>query len=78
LPPRPLDSTPLADGFHLPAEWEPQERCYMIWPERTDNWRLGARPAQAAFTSVAAAVARSEPVTMLVSARQWEHARAVG
>jgi agmatine deiminase len=77
LPPHPLDSTPLADGFHLPAEWEPQEHCYMIWPERTDNWRLGAGPAQAAFAAVAAAVARSEPVTMLVSARQWEHARAV-
>ena len=77
MPPRTLDSTPPADGFDMPAEWEPQEHCYLIWPERTDNWRLGAEPAQAAFAAVAAAVARSEPVTMLVSARQWEHARAV-
>jgi len=77
LPARSLESTPRADGFHMPAEWEPHERCYLIWPERTDNWRLGAQPAQEAFTAVAAAVARSEPVTMLVSARQWEHARAV-
>jgi agmatine deiminase len=60
----------------MPAEWEPHERCYLIWPERTDNWRLGAKPAQGAFTAVADAIARHEPVTVLASARQWEHARA--
>ncbi len=48
----------------------------MIWPERPDNWRLGAKPAQAAFTEVATAIARYEPVTMLVSARQFAQARA--
>jgi len=76
LPTRALDSTPLADGFHMPAEWEHHDRCYLIWPERTDNWRSGAGPAQAAFVAVAEAVATSEPVTMLASARQWERARA--
>jgi len=60
----------------MPAEWEPHDRCYMIWPERADNWRLGAQPAQEAFTAVAEAVARSEPVTMLASSTQWERARA--
>jgi agmatine deiminase len=71
-----IDATPLADGFHMPAEWEPQDRCYMVWPERPDNWRLRAVPAQATFTAVAEAVAKSEPVTMLASANQWERARA--
>jgi agmatine deiminase len=60
----------------MPAEWEPHDRCYMIWPERPDNWRMGARPAQEAFAAVAEAVAQSEPVTMLASAHQWERARA--
>jgi agmatine deiminase len=60
----------------MPGEWEPHERCYLVWPERTDNWRSGAKPAQAAFLEVAEVIARSEPVTMLTSARQWEHARA--
>jgi agmatine deiminase len=59
----------------MPAEWEPHDRCYLIWPERTDNWRWGARPAQGTFAAVAEAVARSEPVTVLVSAGEWEHAR---
>ena len=71
-----IAATPHADGFHMPAEWEPQDRCYMVWPERPDNWRLQAAPAQATFTAVAEAVARSEPVTMLASADQWERARA--
>ncbi len=60
----------------MPAEWDRHERCYLVWPERSDTWRLGAKPAQGAFLAVAEAVARSEPVTLLASARQWEHARA--
>jgi agmatine deiminase len=40
----------------------------MVWPERTDNWRLGARPAQQAFAAVTAAISESEPVTMVRNA----------
>ena len=44
-----IDSTPKADGFRMPGEFEPHAGCWMIWPERPDNWRLGAKPAQHAF-----------------------------
>nr|MBO2510287.1 agmatine deiminase [Gammaproteobacteria bacterium] len=71
-----LSSTPRADGFRMPAEWEPHSQTWMIWPERPDNWRLGGKPAQAAFTAVAKAIARFEPVTVCVSAGQYENARA--
>ncbi len=71
-----LDSTPRADGFRMPAEWEPHVQTWMIWPERPDNWRLGGKPAQAAFATVARAIARFEPVTVGVSAGQYENARA--
>jgi agmatine deiminase len=74
---RPLDSTPAADGFRMPAEWEPHAGCWMAWPERPDNWRDGAGPAQAAYAAVAGAIAASEPVTMAVSDRQFETARAL-
>jgi agmatine deiminase len=73
---RPLDSTPAADGFRMPAEWEPHAGCWMAWPERRDNWRLGAEPAQAAFAEVASAIAASEPVTIAVSDGQFDRARA--
>ncbi len=69
-----LDTTPRADGFRMPAEWEPHARTWMLWPERPDNWRLGAKPAQAAFVAVAHAIARFEPVTVGVSAAQYENA----
>jgi agmatine deiminase len=71
-----VDSTPAADGFRMPAEWEPHDGCWMVWPERPDNWRWGAKPAQAAFAAVADAIQVSEPVTMAVSAAQFEHCRA--
>ena len=72
---RTLQSTPRRDGFRMPAEFEPHAGTWMIWPERPDNWRLGARPAQQAFVAVAGAIAASEPVTVGASARQFENAR---
>lgn len=71
-----LHSTPRDDGFYMPAEWAPQTQTWMIWPERPDNWRLGGKPAQAAHVAVAKAIARFEPVTVAVSAGQYENARA--
>ena len=72
-----LRSTPVQDGFHMPAEFETHAGCWMLWPVRNDVWRSEAEPAQAAFTSVAAAIARFEPVSMGVSARQFQHARSL-
>ena len=71
-----LASTPRADGFYMPAEWASQKQIWMIWPERPDNWRLGAKPAQAAFADVARAIAEFEKVTVGVSAAQFDNARA--
>ena len=74
---RTLASTPAADGFHMPGEFEPHRRCWMLWPERPDNWRDAARPAQLAFAQVAAAIARFEPVTVGALAAQLATARAL-
>ena len=69
-----LHTLPAEDGFHMPAEWSPHQQTWMLWPERTDNWRLGAKPAQLAFAAVARAIAHFEPVTVGVSAAQYENA----
>jgi agmatine deiminase len=74
---RTVDSTPAADGFRMPAEFEPHAGCWMAWPERPDNWRLDAGPAQRAFAAVAEAIAVSEPLTMAVSAAWFERCRAM-
>ena len=74
---RTLASTPAADGFRMPGEFESHAGCWMLWPERPDNWREAARPAQLAFAQVAAAIAQCEPVTVGVSAGHYEVARAL-
>lgn len=68
-------STPKQDGFYMPGEFTPQEKVWMIWPERTDNWRLGAKPAQEAYAEVARAISEFTQVTMLVSYSQYENCR---
>ncbi|BBO71135.1 putative agmatine deiminase 1 [Desulfosarcina alkanivorans] len=48
----------------------------MLWPERGDTWRMGAKPAQASFVAVIEAISAFEPVTVGAGHRQWENARA--
>ncbi|WP_029352095.1 agmatine deiminase [Bosea sp. 117] len=71
----PLPGTPAADGFRMPAEWERHAGCWMIWPQREDNWRGKAEPGQAAYAAVASTIARFEPLTMLVPPEEMENAR---
>ncbi len=71
-----LGSTPKQDGFRMPGEFEPHEHIFMIWPERPDNWRQGAKPAQRAYAEVAKAIAKHTPVTMLVNNSQYANCRA--
>jgi len=72
-----IDSTPHADGYRMPGEFEPHAGCWIAWPERPDNWRLGAKPAQAAYAAVAEAINASEPVTVAVSDAQFAHCRSL-
>ncbi|HIF9295459.1 TPA: agmatine deiminase [Photobacterium damselae] len=67
--------TPTEQGFHMPGEHEAHDCIWMAWPERTDNWRYGAKLAQKAFADVAKAIVQTTPVTMIVSAAQYQNAR---
>ncbi len=69
-------TTPRQDGFRMPGEFEPQDHVFMIWPERPDNWRNGAKPAQKAFTDVAIAIAKHCSVTILANNSQYANCRA--
>jgi agmatine deiminase len=74
---RTLITTPANDGYLMPGEFETHSGCWMLWPERPDNWREHAQPAQQAFASVAAAIATSEFVTVGVSREQYSNARSL-
>jgi agmatine deiminase len=59
---------------HMPAEWEPHERTWMAWPP--DGYLTSEdNAAYAAWTQVAHAVARFEPLTMVVDPRFAQIAR---
>ncbi|KRN20526.1 aguA2 protein [Pediococcus claussenii] len=59
----------------MPAEFEPVDQSYMIWPQRSDNWRNGGKPAQHAFSKLAEMIAKFQPLTMLVNQSQYQNAR---
>jgi agmatine deiminase len=59
----------------MPAEWEPHAGCWMGFPERRDNWRSLATPAQECFAAVASAISRFEPVTVCSPPALWSTAR---
>ncbi|MFB6467205.1 agmatine deiminase [Cytobacillus sp. Hz8] len=70
-----LLTNPKLDGFRMPGEFEKHEGCWIIWPERPDNWREGGKPAQKIFAEVAKAISEFEPVSMVVSRGQYSNAR---
>jgi agmatine deiminase len=76
-PAKPIASTPRADGFRMPGEYEAHAKTWMLWPQRPDNWRLGAKPAQQAWVQVASAIWEFEPVTVGVNHDQLENARSM-
>lgn len=68
-------TTPREDGFYMPAEWALHSRTWMLWPQRADNWRLQAGPAQQAFAAVANTIAGFEPVTICANLETAASAR---
>jgi agmatine deiminase len=70
-----LKSLPREDGFWMPGEFEAHTKTWLLWPERPDNWRENAIPAQKAFVEVARAISQFELVTIGVNPGQYEHAR---
>ena len=59
----------------MPGEFEMHSKTWMIWPQRPDNWRMGAKPAQKAFVAVAKAISQFEPLTMAANNDQFSNAR---
>lgn len=59
------ESTPRADGFAMPAEWEPHQCCFLAWPARRSLWGGLFEQAKADYAEVARAIAAFEPVVMI-------------
>lgn len=68
-------STPSSDDFFIIPEFMQHKQIWLIWPERTDNWRMGAKPVQKTIAEIANILIEYEAVTMIVSKHQFQNAR---
>lgn len=61
-------TTPEADGYRMPGEFESHRGCIMIWPARPGSWPAGAKAARRAFKNVIKAITESELVFVAAGA----------
>ena len=59
-----------------PGEFEPHAKTWMAWPHRRDLYGARLPAMQRAYADVAAAIARFEPVSMVVHPKHVKSARA--
>ncbi|SNB79195.1 agmatine deiminase [Arboricoccus pini] len=57
--------TPRDLGFHMPAEWEPHQRCWLAWPVREAIWGGHIEEARRVTAEIAQAIAAFEPVSII-------------
>lgn len=70
-------ATPAHDGYRMPAEWAPHERCLVCWPTRSRVfWGEYYKLAQATYAAVARAIAAFEPVLVIAAPGEGGDARA--
>lgn len=68
-------TTPLADGFYMPGEYETHRGCLMIWPSRPGSWPFGAKAARKAFTQIIRSLAKSEEVFVAAGEKELDSAK---
>lgn len=68
-------STPNKDNFFSYPEFSNHHQSWIIWPERTDNWRMGAKPVQKIVAEIANTLIQYEKINVLVNKNQFQNAR---
>jgi agmatine deiminase len=65
-------------AYRMPAEWEPHQATYLVWPHNLDTWPGKFAPIPPAFARIAAAIASLEPLRLIVEdAAESENIRAL-
>jgi agmatine deiminase len=62
------ETTPQADGFTMPAEFDEHQATWMSWPTRDSLWNGLLEPARDEWAATARAIAAFEPVVMVCNA----------
>src|SRR6186713_1710793 len=71
-------TTPFAEGFAMPAEWEPHAATFLAWPHEKSDWPGKFEMIPWVFAELARLITRSERVRLIVrNAADKKHAKAV-
>src|SRR5271154_4125454 len=62
--PKPL---PAAQGYRMPAEWEPHESTWLAWPHLRSDWPGEFEPIPWVYAEIIRNLARHERVDLIVS-----------
>ncbi len=69
---------PAAQGYRMPAEWEPHESTWLAWPHFHGDWPGKFEPIPWVYAEIIRNLARHERVDLIVHNVNWENrARAV-
>ncbi len=69
---------PAAQGYRMPAEWEPHESTWLAWPHFRGDWPGKFEPIPWVYAEIVRNLARHERVDLIVNDASWEkRARAV-
>ncbi len=69
---------PAAQGYRMPAEWEPHESTWLAWPHFRGDWPGKFEPIPCVYAEIVRNLARHERVDLIVNTQTVERrARAV-
>jgi len=68
-------TTPFAQGYRMPAEWEPHEATWLAWPHERTDWPGKFAPIPWVYADIVRTLARVERVRIIV--QNHEHERQV-
>lgn len=72
-PPRAIRSAlPGAQGYRMPAEWEPHESTWLAWPHFRGDWPGKFEPIAWVYAEIVRNLARHEFVDLIVNDASWE------
>jgi len=63
---------PAAQGYRMPAEWEPHESTWLAWPHFRGDWPGKFEPIPWVYAEIVRTLARHERVEVIVNDASWE------
>jgi agmatine deiminase len=70
-------ATPRAQGFHMPAEWEPQEAVWLSWPHNAKTWPGAFKNIPGVFATFVAHISHWEKARLNIALPLQPKARAL-